>query len=85
VRLPAELLACILGPGVLYFRSFHRIPDLPVRTGASLIGVVGSWTGVSTAVLALGFGLSNGSAVAILVVVYVLATGAFLPFRDHHK
>jgi len=83
VRAPAELLDCFVGPGILYFRSFDRIRHLPVRIGVSLIVVLGSWSGVSTAVLALGYGLSDGSSVAILVAVYLLAAGAFLPFQSH--
>jgi CBS-domain-containing membrane protein len=81
VKLPAEFLACLIGPGILYFRSFIRIVDLPVRVGASLIAVIASWTGVSTAVLVVRVGLSDGSAVAMLVAVYLLGATAFLVLR----
>ena len=84
VRLPAEFLACLVGPWVLYFRSFARILHLPVRVGVSLIAVIASWTGVSTIIFALGLGLSEGPAVTILVAVYLLGVSAFLMLRANY-
>ena len=40
-KLPVEFLACVIGPLVLYFRSFARVLELPVRVGISLIAVIG--------------------------------------------
>ncbi len=80
IRLPAEVFACVLAPWVLYFRSFARL-QLVVRAGVSLIALIASWTAASTAVLALGTGVSNHAVTAILIAVYFLAAIAFLALR----
>lgn len=80
-RLPAEFVSCLVVPGVLYFRGFTRFRDLTVRIGFSLIGVIASWTAVSTVVLALGSGLSDISAAAMLLLVYSLSMSVALLLR----
>ena len=84
-RLPAEFLGCLIGPWILYFRSFARLLELPIRVGLSLIAVIGSWTGVSTAILATGTGLTDRSAIAILAIIYLLGTGAFVALGGGHS
>jgi hypothetical protein len=81
VRVPAEFAACLLGPGALFFRTFRRLPDVGARLGATLVAVLGSWTGAGTGVLALRAGLSRASAVAVLATVYLLGILAFVAFR----
>jgi hypothetical protein len=80
IRLPAEGLACLLAPWALYFRSFARL-QLVVRAGVSLIAVIASWAAASTAVLALGTGVSNGAVTCILIAVYLLTSIAYLALR----
>jgi hypothetical protein len=77
-RLPVEVLACLIVPWALYFRSFARVIELPIRVGASLIAVIGSWVAVSTAIFATRVGVSDASVAAILAVIYLLGTGAFV-------
>ena len=88
VRLPAAVVAALLAPGALFFLGFDVITELPVRLGASLTGVIASWTGVAT----LGFSLHHAlygdarvSGVAVyvmLLVVYLLGSAVVLLGRE---
>jgi hypothetical protein len=88
VRVPAEAVAGLLAPGVLYFSSFARIPELPIRLGASLIGVIASWTSVGTAGYAIHHALygagspSDELAILMLIVVYLLGLGTVVVMRS---
>jgi hypothetical protein len=81
VRLPVDLVACLCGPGVLFFRSFPALADPAVRAGASLIAVLASWTGWSTLVLSLGLGMSDRTVDATLALVYMSGIVTFLALR----
>jgi len=85
IKAPVEFLACLIGPWLLYCRSFARVVEVPIRVGVSLIAVIGSWAAVSTAILATRVGLSDGSAIAILAVIYLLGTGAFVVLGSGHN
>ena len=77
-RFPTELIACLIIPGILFFRSLGRVRELPVRIGSTLISVIGSWTLLSTLILALGVGLSDATAGLILALVYFTAAVTFI-------
>ncbi len=81
LRVPVDLVACLCGPGILFFRSFLALSDPTVRAGASLIAVFASWTAWSTLVLSLDWGLSDRTADVILALVYISGVVTFLALR----
>ncbi len=85
VRLPAEVAACLLLPGFVYFSSVGRLLSLAARVGVSLIGVLACWTAVSTAALSLGTRLSGTTTIAMLAVVYVVGLASFVVLTGHRS
>jgi hypothetical protein len=85
VRLPAEIAACLLLPGIVYFCSLGRLMTLAARVGVSLIAVLACWTAISTAALSLGVRLSGTTTIAMLAVVYVVGLASFVVLTGHRS
>jgi hypothetical protein len=87
VRLAAEVIAGLLVPGAVFHLSFARIPEPPIRLGATLIAVIAAWTGAGTAGYAVHHALyggaapSDGLAIVMLVVVYALGLATVMLTR----
>ncbi len=78
VRLFVGVVAGLFVPALTYFRGFAAVTDRIVRTGATFVSLLASWTATSTLVLSIGSSLTSRTAWTVLAVVDLTALLSYL-------